>query len=358
MDKNFLEKDFKKASNQLFQIDCRKSKIKKEIYSLYNLYLTIIRSKLQNYAGEAIIALLNVSKNEISIKDQKIILFIKNDLKKIVNKVLPFLTIEQLSIKTEYKTKNQMNNNIEFKSNYNLKEEVYTTKNIEKINLNNSINYCNIYYKNIINEDNLKNINLDNPIIKNESFDNQKKDESLRLIDSTILLKDSHEDKLSINIPQIKDYKYYFPTEFKDILIWIDTLESSLNLYLQDLSIEINNELLKKNILKTILNDDLLLYIFENHLLFSNPSPFILSFDPSFNQYINFEEIYCENKFSKINLININSSELEFINIKLSILKNKLLELRSNIYLLMKKENYWINKIQTNSKKKFTINNI
>ena len=358
MDRNFLEKDYIKASNQLFQIDCRKSKIKKEIYSLFDLYLKIIRSKLQNYVGEAIISLLDVSKNGISAKDHKTIIFIKNDLKKIVNKILPFLTIEQLSIKTEYKTNNQIKNNREFKSNYNLKEEVYTRKNIEKIDANNSINYCNFYYKNIINKDNFKNINLDKFTFENKSFDNHKKDESFRYINSTILLKNFYPDKLSINIHQSNDYKYFIPNEFKDILIWIDSIESSLNLYLQDLSIEINNELLKKNLLKTILNDDLLLYIFENHSLLSNPSPFILKFDPSFNQYINIEEIYCENKFSRINLININSAELEFINIKLSILKNKLLEIKSNIYLLIKKENYWFNKLQFNSKEKSTLNKI
>ena len=353
MDRNLLEKNHKKASNQLLKIDCRKSKIKKEIYSLYNSYLAIIRSKLQNYVGEAFLALLDESNNAISVKDQKTILFIKNDLKKLVAKILPFLTIEQLSIKTEYKT----DNHVDFKSNYNLKEESYSTKNIDTIQSNNSITYCNLYYNNIINEDNFKNINLDNLTIENISFDN-KKDDTFRFINSTILLKDCHGDKLPINIDQSKDYKYFIPTEFKDILIWIDTLESSLNFYLQDLSIEINNQLLKKSILKTTLNNDLLLYISDNHSLFSNPSPFILTYDPSFNQYLNCEEIYYEDKFSKINLININNGELEFININLSMLKNKLLEIKSNIYLLIKKENYWCNKLQLKANNKYTANKI
>ena len=358
MDRDLLEKNYKKINDQLFFIGCRKSKIKKEIYSVYEIYLTLIRYKLHNYIGEAIKVLFVESGDGIKVKDQKTILFIKNDLKKIVNDILPFLTIEQLSIKKDYKIVNRIKNNEEFKSNYNLKEEVYTRKNIEKIDANNSINYCNFYYKNIINKDNFKNINLDKFTFENKSFDNHKKDESFRYINSTILLKNFYPDKLSINIHQSNDYKYFIPNEFKDILIWIDSIESSLNLYLQDLSIEINNELLKKNLLKTILNDDLLLYIFENHSLLSNPSPFILKFDPSFNQYINIEEIYCENKFSRINLININSAELEFINIKLSILKNKLLEIKSNIYLLIKKENYWFNKLQFNSKEKSTLNKI
>ena len=99
-----------------------------------------------------------------------------------------------------------------------------------------------------------------------------------------------------------------------------------------------------------------MLYVFDNHILFNNPSPFLLTFDPSQTQYINFDENFREAKFSKINLININSAELEFININLSILKNKLLDLKSNIYLLIKKENYWCNKLKLNSNIKSNLN--
>ena len=356
MDRNLLEKNHKKANNQLFYIDRKKSKIKKEIYSLYDLYLKIIRRKLQNYVGEAIKALLDVSSNGISAKDQKTILFIKNDLKNIVNKVLPFLTIEQLSIKKEYKIPNLIKNNIEFKNNYYLKEETFVSNNFETIHLNNAINYCNIYYENLINKDNFKNVNIDNFSSENKYFDDYTKNESLGFADSTILLKDCDEDKLSININKSKVIKYFIPMEFKDILLWADTIESSLNSYLKDLSIEINNELIKKKILKRVINNDFLFYIFENHLLFSNPSPFILKFDPSLNQYIDFEENYSEKIFPKFNLININSAELEYININLNMLKNKLIELKSNIYLLIKKENYWSNKLKLDSNIKSTIN--
>ena len=356
MDRNLLEKNYDKVNNQLFHIDCRKSIIKKEIYSVYDLYLSIIRSKLQNYVGEAIKTLLNVSSNGISVKDQKATLFIENDLKNLVNKIMPFLTIEQLSIKKEYKIGNQIKKNREFKSNYNLKEEFNFTNNFENIYVNNSANYCDLYYKDLINEINFENINIDNFILKNKNLYNYKKNENLGFTNSSILLKDYEEDKLSINIYHSKNRKYFIPIEFKDILLWIETLESSLNLYLKELSIEINNELLKKNILKRLVSNDSLLYIFENHLLFSNPSPFILRFDPSLNQYINFDEIYSENKLSKINLIYINVNELEFININLNMLKNKLIEIKSNIILLIKKENYWCNKLNLNTNIKTTIN--
>ena len=356
MDRYLLEKNHKKVNDQLFHIGCRKSKIKKEIYSLYDLYLKIIRSKLQNYIGEAIKALINVPGNGIRVKDQKTILFIKNDLKNIVNDILPFLTIEQLSIKKEYKIVNQINNNIDFKSNYNLKEEVYTINNFEPINTNNTRNYCKFYYKNLINGNDSNNFNIDNYVLNNKHFDNYYNDDNLGSFNTTILINDFDEDKLSLNMYQSKDSKYFIPIEFKDIILWLDTLDSSLNLYLQDLSIEINNELFKKNIFKRFINNDLLINIFDNHLLFSNPSPFVLTYDPSLNQYINFDANFYDNKCLKTNLININSAELEFININLSMLKNKLLELKYNIYLLIKKENYWYNKLKLNSNFKSSIN--
>ncbi len=360
MDRDLLEKNHKKANNQLFHIDNRKLKIKKEIYSLYDLYLTIIRSNLQNYMEEAIKALLDASGNKNKLKDQKIILFIENDLKNIVNNILPFLTIEQLSIKTESKIDDRIKNNREFKSNYNLKEEVLTINNVGNINANDSTNYCDFYYYNLINENiynNIyKNINMDNCIVDNKNFENYKHDESLECIKSTILLKDFDEDKLSVNNYHSKDSKYFIPIQFKDIILWIDVLDASLNLHLQDLSIEINNELFRKNIFKRFINNDLLFYIFDNNLLFNNPSPFLLSFDPSLTQYFNFDENFIENKFSKINLININSAELDFINIKLNILRNKIFQLKSSIYLLIKKENYWCNKIKVNSNIKSALN--
>ena len=359
MDRNLLEKNNKKkANNQLSNIDCEKLRIKKEIYTLYDLYLKIIRSNLQNYLGEAIKVLLDTTIDGISVKEQKTLLFIKDDLKNLVNKILPFLTIEQLSIKNEYGIANQINDNSDFISNYNLKEEVYAKKIFEPIHGNNFINYCNYYYKNLNYKDNPRNINLDNFILENKYFDDYKKDESIGFINSTIYVKDFEEDKFTMNIYQSRDSKYFIPFEFKDILLWIDTIESSLNLYLQELSIEINNELLKKNILNIFVNNDLLFYIFENHLLFSNPSPFLLTFDPSLNLYINFDKISTNKNLSKINLININSAELEFININLNMLKNQVLNLKSNIYLLIKKENYWCNKLKLNSNIQSTINNL
>ena len=72
----------------------------------------------------------------------------------------------------------------------------------------------------------------------------------------------------------------------------------------------------------------------------------------------NFDENFSVNKPQKTNLISINSAELEFININLSLLKNKLLQLKSNIYLLIKKEDYWCNKLKLNSNIKSTINKL
>ena len=358
MDRDFLTENYKKVNDQLFHIGCRKSKIKKEIYSLYDLYLKIIRSKLHYYLAESIKSLLIVSDNKIKLNDQKTIQFLKNDLKNIVDDILPFLTIEQLSIKKENKISKRIKNNRESKSNYNLKDEVFTINNFETIYTNDSIDYCNFYYENLFNDNRSKNINMDNYELKNKTFDNYKHDESFGCNNSTILLKDFEEDKLSLNMHLNCDSKYFIPIEFKDIILWVDTLHSSLNLYLQDLSIKINNELFKKDIFKRFINNNLLLDIFDNHLLFNNPSPFVLTYDPSLIQYIDYDGNYNEKNFSKTNIININTAELEFININLSMLKNKLFELKSNIYLLIKKENYWCSKLKLNSNTKSAINKI
>tara|TARA_Y100000589_G_scaffold6456_1_gene5560 strand:- start:46 stop:1116 length:1071 start_codon:yes stop_codon:yes gene_type:complete len=354
LDRNLLENNHKKVNDQLINIGCRKSKIKKEIYSIYDIYLKIIRSKLKNYVDEAIKALIVESSNGISEKDKKTLLYLKNDLKNLVNGILPFLTIEQLSIKKEYKISNRIINNREFKGNYNLKEEFYTKKNFATINANNSTNYCDFYYENLIYEN--YSINMDNYVLDNEYSDNYKHNTKHEGVKPTILLNDFDEDKLSINVHQTKDSKFFIPVEFKDIILWIDTIDSSLNLYLRELSIQINNKLFYKKFFKKLLNNYLLIEVFNNHLLFNNPSPFVLTFDPSLIQYINSDDNFNENKFSKINIININSAELEFININLSMLKNKLMELKSNIYLLIKKENYWCNKSKLNSNSLSTLN--
>ena len=357
MDRNLLENNYKKANNQLYFIDRKKSKIKREIYSLYDLYLKIIRSKLENYIGEAVKGLFDESSNGFRVKDQKTLFFIKNDLKNLVNQILPFLTIEQLSIKKEYKIENQVKSNLEFEGNYNLKEVVYKTNNFKINHTNNSTNYCNIYYENIINEDKFINLNLDDFLLKDKSFDYYNNDDGFEFINNTNISNENNQDKLTFNINQDKISNYFIPIELKEIILWIDTLESSLNFYLKDLSVEINNQLIKKNILKSYIKNDLLLYIFKNHFLFSNPSPFVLTFDPSLNQYISPDEIQSDNKFSKINLINIGSAELEFININLSMLRNKILDLKYNIYNLIKKENYWSNKLKINPNIKSAIKN-
>ncbi len=358
MDSNLVKKNHKKANNQLINIDCKKSKIKKEIYILYDLYLKIIRSKLQNYIGEAIKSLVKISDKGISVKHRKIKLFLRNDLKNLINKIKPFLTIEQLSIKKEYKVSIQTHRITEFRDNYHLNEEVYTINNSKSINKLDSTKYVCLYYKNLIDEDNNYNIDLDNCISESKAPDFLRNYKKLQFNNSQITISENDEDKLSLNIAQNIDSKYFVPIEFKDLLIWIETLEYSLNYYLKDLSIEINNQLFKKDILNKFVNNESLHYVFENHLLFSSPSPFILSFDPSLNQYINFEEIYSESKFSKINLINIDSTEFEFININLSLLKNKLLHLKYNINSLIKKEDYWCNKLKANSSNLSIINKL
>ena len=90
----------------------------------------------------------------------------------------------------------------------------------------------------------------------------------------------------------------------------------------------------------------------------NNPMPFILLFDLSLNQFINIETNEDEYYSSKIYLFHIDATELEFYNMSLSSIKSQISQLRFNINSLIKKENYWSNKVKLNLKKESIINNI
>ena len=338
-----MDKNLSKANDQLFLIDCKKSNIKREIYNLYDLYLKDIRSKLLNYITEATYSIVGLSNNVVNIKDKKITLLVENDLKCIVNKILPFLTIEQLSTSVNI-NKDYLNKEIDyFQSNYELREEDFLLKELESINKFDTTNY---YYEiSMVNQS--KPIDIDiNYSISDIKFERSSISQRDLELNTFITLNKSEEEKSIYNLNHDSNQNIFIPIELREILEWIDIIDSSLNFYLKNLSIEINNIIQKKNIFKRFINKDLLYYIFENNLLLNNPLPFILLFDLSINQFINIKKDNYKNIPSKIYLLNIDSTELEFFNMNLNSLKNKILELKYNINSLIKKENYWSNKIK------------
>ena len=351
MDRNLIDKNYRKANDQLFLIGCRKIKIKKDLYSLYDSYLKTIRLNLYSYIREAVLSIADISNKVIKEKNDNINSFLNKDLKEIVNEIFPFLTIEQLSIKNKFIKECEIKNNNEFKNNYDLKEEFCTSKYFEPISKLESIFYCNQYYKKLIDED--KFINID---INNLNFKNIKNNNNLEFIKNNFSLNVEYEDQFTIQVIQNQNEKNSFPNELIEIINWLETIDSSLNIYLKKLSLDINNQLFIKKIYKKYIDSELLLYIFDNHLLFINPLPFVLLFDLTFNEFTNLDDIYEDNKYSKLYLVNIDNTELEFRNMNLNSLRNKISELKDYIILLIKKEKYWSNKIKVNLNKSNLIN--
>ena len=81
--------------------------------------------------------------------------------------------------------------------------------------------------------------------------------------------------------------------------------------------------------------------LIENQFLVANPLPFINLFDLNSNEFVNNTRLINENDFSRIYLFNLNPSELEFHDIKLNLLRNKINDLKKELKTLIKKEKYW-----------------
>ena len=364
MDRKLIDNNFRKANDQLLLIDCKKSKIKKEIYSLYELYLKCIRSKLNDSLIEAILSLIELSNNEISNKEisnneNSISLFIEKQIKNKINEILPFLTIEQLSFINIIETNYFVDENIEFKNNYYLEEEIYEEKDFRVFHNFESILYCYGYYDDVISEDQFLNFGLNENKLEDINYKDSFKENILDQFNSFISFEIEEEKQSTIKFVQNYEENIFMPFEFKEIIKWLDTLDSSLDFYLKRLSFEINKQLFKNKLLTKYINKDLLFYISENNSLFNNPLPFVLLFDLSLNQFVNLRnEEENNNEYSKIYLLNIDSTELEFSSINLSNLRNKILDMKLNINLLIKKENYWNDKIKTNLNNQSLINKI
>ena len=350
MERNLIDQNFKKANYQLSLIDCKKSKIKRDIYKLYDLYLKEIRTQLHNYIYEAVNSLVNISK-KISLEENNFPKLVDNNFERIINKILPFLTIEQLSISIDLEKDYIMKKANLLQRNYHLENQLGSTISFGTVHKYDSITYFNQYYKNIIDEKESLNIELDEILLYERFDEDYIKEDNLRFIE---LFKIEEEDQSLIKLN--KDI--FIPFELKEIIDWLDTIDSVLNFYLKNLSIEINDQLIKNKLISKCINKDFLNYIFENNLLMNNPMPFILLFDLSLNQFINIETNEDEYYSSRIYLFHIDATELEFYNMSLSSIKSQISQLRFNINSLIKKENYWSNKVKLNLKKESIINNI
>ena len=225
--------------------------------------------------------------------------------------------------------------------------------------------FCYEYY-NLTNEDEFINsVDLDNNLQKSNIiyqkeeeiiYDNSEKD----LIESLKEFKLNEANKLNEegNSQYFCKDKFFIPEELVNILKWSDVINSSINFYLKKLSGDVNNLLIKNNIINKSINEEILEYFLENNFLVQNPYPFIVKLDLTANQSFNNINLIDDIKYSKIYLFNVDQTELEFYHMNLNVIKNKILILKNQLVLLIKKEKYWKNKKYNFEKSSSLVNEI
>ena len=358
MDKSLTKKE-KKADIQLLLLDNRKNKIKKEIYRIYDLYLKSVRSLVNISLKKSIYALVDLSKEEINTKESEIIFFINNEIKLLINNLIPLLTIEQLTI-YDYPENNNLSNTINPSlSNSSLEDQYFYSNNSNNENYL-SFNFYGYDYYNINYDKNSQDsIDLDNHL--NNKYKCKERLDDIKNYDSN-LIKASSElnilDKEIIEEKAIMKENLLIPEELKKILKWVNYLDKSLNNTLRQFAIDVNKKLVEKKFIKSFINDDLLSYLFDNDFLVNNPFPFISLFDLTNNPINNFEQFELEIDDTKIYLFYLNSTEMEYYDVNLNILRNKISEVKYNLTSLIKKEKYWKNKKLYSNYNKSLINNI
>jgi len=356
---NYLFKKYQeKADKQLRLIKDRKLKIRKDLYMTYFYYLNRIRSEFFNYIKKAISS-IEESKNVINLSKKEIKSIIANDINSLINERMPFITIEQLTL-TKYSFQNkslEVDNftekdlDLDVKSFYkkdnktyllNISSECKYYSFSEEYELNSSINLdnFNFEYQNLIDCINI----TDN---QNSDSVNNEKTTDPTLIDFDIL----KNDKENYKNMQILD-------EISNLLNWSDWLDFSLSCQLKKITNQINNILFLKKIIKKKISNEFLDYISDNNFLITNPFPFVNLFDLSNKEFINFDNFDENADYSKIYFLNLNITEIEFFDINLNIIRNKINDLKYQLHLLIKKEKYWNNKKIYAKKNKSTINKI
>ncbi len=341
MDKQFKDKRFNKVDNQLILLNAKKKEILKDLYNSYEAYLTSIRSELLNSIRKGILSLAALNNINREKYEQNINFLINNEIKLLVNQILPFLTIEQLSLTDEINNENNkkrrsidLNNN---KFNYD-----------KDLNKGHYFQYDYYdYYGNNIRDNFQSSIDLDNNYFENKEI---KVDTVQRNIneDKKLFVSDRDSYKNKINSQEkLKSFcilNIFEENELSTILQWSDSIDNGLNKQLKKISMQVNKKIFSKNFSNEIIPENFLSYLFENNFLTTNPKPFVILFDLLSNEFIYNEEFFKNINFSKIYLFCVNPIELEFNNINLNIQRNKILMLRNLLKILIKKEQYWCNK--------------
>ena len=358
--------DIDKINDQLEKADIKKRILIKKIYREYELYLDLLRDLLCISIEKGLNEIYSYpSINENFLNENQFFRFFEKKISKLIYSDLPFLTVEQLKI---YQIEKNINKEINFnnlvgspknkedqKENFQYQECFQLEESIQfqisKDIFNNSGYYqahnygkfasldldTNNYEKFAsldLDTNNHDNYLSNNNIIEKLGVEKQFFYSLVELIEEEKPEKPRHAEKNNIKQMDIS-FKHQSLKIF-------DLIDKSLENLLLNLSFKINLELFKTNPVKKIISNDSFQFLVGKKLIIKHPYPFIVNLEFNLNRSSS-----NGGNLPSIIFFNISSVELEFINLNLSIQRNKINELKNQFQRLIKKETYWRQKEST-----------
>ncbi len=356
---NFLFRKYEeKADNQLLLIEDRKIRIRKNLYMMHYAYLTRLRAEIFNFINKAINTLKEEYNTETNLSKKEIKLLLNNEINPLIIERMPFITIEQLTLINYFDLNNSLTANDILENELDLDVNTFYKKDNKTHPLN--IYPTCLYYDFSEGYDLNSSIDLDNFNIENENlFDPESLTENRS---NDLLDKENKRNETLINFNDLNDSFNFKNSRFSEkttnLLDWSECLDLSLSLQLKKITSDVNNILFLRKIIKKNISDQFLEYISENSFLISNPFPFINLFDLNKDEFINFDKFEENKDFSNIYFFNLNITEIEFFDMNLNLIRNKITDLKDQLNLLTKKEKYWNNKKLYTKTNKSIINKI
>jgi hypothetical protein len=341
--------DINKINSQLERADIQKRILIKNIYKEYELYLNLIRNLLYISVEKGLNKIYGYqSIDENFLNENDFLCSFEKKISKLIYTNLPLLTVEQLEI---IGIEKNINKEINFKSlvsstktNEDQKEKFQNEEGFQleepiQFQISKDISNTSEYYQ-VDNYEKFSSLDLDidtydhddyfsnNKIIENSGFEKQFISSLIELIEEEKLENSRQLEKDNINqidiLPQHQSLKIF------------DLIDKSLENLLLNLSYKINQELFKANLIKKLISKDSFEYLVGKKLMIKHPHPFVINFEFNLNRLSSNGQ-----NFPSIIFLNISSVELEFINLDLSIQRNKINELKNQLQRLIKKETYW-----------------
>ena len=345
--------DIDKINSQLERADIQKRILIKNIYREYELYLNLVRDLISSSVEKGLNEVYSYpSINKNFLDENEFFCSFEKKISQIIYENLPLLTIEQLKINDIDKKLNKKNKfnslvsstktNDDQKEKFQYEEDIRLEEPIQ-FQISKDISNTSDYYQ----ADNYEKFtSLDLDTNENDNYlSNSNINENLgvekqfivslvELIEEEKIEKPKHSEKDNINQMDIS-FKH-------QSLKNLDSIDNSLENLLLNLSFKINQELFKANLIKKMISKDSFEYLVSQKLILKHPRPFVVNFEFNLNRLSS-----AGDNLKSIFFFNISTVELEFINLNLSIQRNKIIELKNQFQRLIKKETYWRQKEST-----------